>query len=84
MAAPDDNLNDDIGPVRWSETWLKLAGFVREKYCSGWVINSVLGGGGGAGWSGKTRPANADPAHSALVHHVDTDQMINSARTLVE
>ena len=41
MAAPDDNLNDNIGPIRWSETWLKLVGFVREKYCSGWLMNSV-------------------------------------------
>jgi len=28
-------MNENNGPVRWSETWLKLAGFVREKHCSG-------------------------------------------------
>ena len=31
----------DTGPVRWSETWLKLAGCVREKHCSGWLMNSA-------------------------------------------
>jgi hypothetical protein len=30
-----------IEPVRWSETGLKLAGFVREKYCSDGLINSI-------------------------------------------
>jgi len=50
--------SNGIGPIRWSKTWLKLAGFVREKHCSGWLMNSVRWG-GSAGWSGKTRPANA-------------------------
>ena len=32
----------EYGPVRWSKTWLKLAGFVREKHGSSWLMNSIL------------------------------------------
>jgi len=46
-----------FGPVCWSETWLKLTDFVREKHYSGRLMNSILWE-QPAGWSGFVRPAN--------------------------
>ena len=45
------------GPVRMAESWLKLAGFVREKHCLTGLMNSDLSG-KPAGWSELFRPAN--------------------------
>jgi len=45
------------GPVRLAESWLKLAGFVREKHCLASLMNSDLSG-KPAGWSELFRPTN--------------------------
>jgi len=52
----------NIGPVRWSETWLKkhCSGWfvVREKHCSAGLVNNNLRG-EAVGWLVWFRPANS-------------------------
>jgi len=69
--------------LKLSWNWLVV---VREKHCSGWLINSVLWG-GAVGCSGKTRPAGCSPSQFTIYQPAETvflshnNQSVSAKRT---